>query len=102
MSKSEKECDEIIETVSKHFKVKRLSGATFLGISIVRDHEGIFLHQQRYIEDVSARFNLSDCKQLPTPLADIKPLLNEENEEIHMNRYQEAIGCLLYLHTPAA
>ena len=52
------------------FKMKDLGEAKFLlGMEIRRQENGdVFLIQERYAQDVVARFNVEGCKSLSTPL----------------------------------
>jgi hypothetical protein len=77
-----------------------------LGIRIQRDRKNgvITLDQQKYIEQVLARFNMSGCNGVCTPMDPNQDLFNDEllpatqkeQEEANSYPYQEAIGSIMY------
>jgi hypothetical protein len=88
------------EDISTMFDIKDIGMASyFLGTRIQRTTDGGYsLSQQKYTEDVLARFNMTDAKQAPTPLPvglrlsknDGKPLPSD-------NQYQALVGSVIYL-----
>lgn len=98
--------DDLKINLQKQFKMKDLGEAKYcLGIQITRDriHRKIWLDQERYMEEVLNKFNMSDCNPVSTPLdANIKlskemsPKNEEEFKEMSTVPYQQAIGSILY------
>lgn len=87
-------------TLNSQFKLKDLGEARHcLGMNICRNHETgiITLDQTNYIDQILARFNMSNCKPASTPL-EVNPDCNVQvgicNKDIP---YQQAIGSLMYL-----
>jgi len=75
---------------------------TFLGLEIKRNRHLRILHlgQQRYIEAILARHGMSTCTPIGTP-ADphvrlLKSTLDEQADFINRQRYQSAVGSLMY------
>ncbi|KAE8226259.1 hypothetical protein CF319_g1123 [Tilletia indica] len=72
-----------------------------LGIRIVRneDEGTITLDQERYAEEVLARFGMSSCAPVKTPLCSKKCLRKAVDGEVRcdIRIYQAIIGCLAYL-----
>lgn len=70
-----------------------------IGININRNREAgmIMLDQEKYINLVLNRFNMSECKPVCTPIeVNAKFEKNPENEKQNIP-YREAVGCLIYL-----
>lgn len=80
------------------FEMKDFGDATnLLGIEIKRITDGIFLSQEKYINEVLVRFNMQDCKPVRTPL-EVNPIVTNDSESDVTNfPFQELIGCLMYL-----
>ena len=88
--------------LSKTNDMKDLGKANeFLGINIVQNYDGIFIHQSNFVESLLKRFNFSDCRPISTP-ADISLKLNvtkDDDELFDKEKYQSIIGALLFLST---
>ena len=103
-----KEIQGVKDGLCSEFKMKDLGEAKFLlGIEIRRQNNGdVFLVQERYAQDVVARFNMEGCKSVSTPLdlgchLDIsqQPITDEEKAKMIDVPYRSAIGSLMYLAT---
>ena len=75
----------------------------FLGMLVKRDREKLTLtiSQPNYVETVLAKFGMSLCKPVATPM-DVNvhfDKLREEDEKFDIQTYQKAIGSLTYLST---
>lgn len=89
------------------FKMKDLGDVEYcVGMHIVRDKVNgkITLDQRKYIEEVLARFNMTDCNPVKTPVDGNKRLTHlmspqNESEVLDMSKipYKEAVGCLIHL-----
>lgn len=93
--------ERLISYLKKHFEVKLVNSACFLGLEIVqnRRESSIFLHQNGYIKRVLERFKMNEAKGVATPLETGHSLSKKEtlNEKpIEGVPYAEAIGSLLY------
>lgn len=92
--------------LSKSFAMKDLGSVKqILGMKIVRDrkNERLWLSQERYIEKVLERFNMSKAKLVASSLASHFKLSSQqcptsENEKQEMIKvpYASAIGSLMY------
>ena len=91
----------------KEFKMKDTGEAHYcLGIRIQRDRSKgvIMLEQQKYIEQMLSRFNMSDCNGVYTPMdpnqelfkEELLPAIKKERKEADNHPYQEAIGSIMY------
>jgi hypothetical protein len=90
--------------VSK-YKMKDLGDVNWiLGMKLTRDRtQGVLsLDQSLYLHKVLARFNMSDCKPVPTPETSLKlsmdqcPTCDEEKGDMGDVPYESAVGSLLY------
>lgn len=56
------------------------------------------MSQETYIRDLLEKFQMSDCKAMPTPLETKKLLPCEKgNDDSSLYPYQKLIGCLMFL-----
>lgn len=96
IGRNKRECESIINELSKKFKLKQLSGNSFLGVKI-DPFSGISLCQDKYIDEILARFNMADCSGLSTPIVSTAELLQECTSAPTKGPYRAAIGSLQYL-----
>ena len=92
------------EAICKQFKmVDNGEIQFFLGMFIKRDRENrtISISQPNYVESILARFGMSECKPVATPLeAGVRfDKRGDDEEACEVQKYQKAIGCLTYLST---
>ncbi|GKB34703.1 hypothetical protein Tco_0879645 [Tanacetum coccineum] len=60
--------------------------------------DGIFISQDKYVEEILKKFRFIDVKTVSTPMETQKPLLKDENgEEVDVHTYRSMIGSLMYL-----
>lgn len=74
----------------------------FLRIRVDQKEDKVIIDQRKYIEEVLARFNISECKPVDTPLEMGKKInktesLHEQNKVDKELPYQALIGSLMYL-----
>lgn len=101
----ESEKDKLKRSLSSVFKMKDIGVATYcVGLHITYVNGGICLDQTKYVHDVLARFNMTDCKAVATPSdvsqklsIEMSPANEEERRQMADVPYQEAVGSLLYL-----
>ena len=92
--------------LNSEFEMKELGAAKkILGMEIHRNRQAgkLFLSQQKYIERLLDRFNMSNCKPVSTPFAahfklssDLCPQTKEEMERMSHVPYASAVGSLMY------
>ncbi|QRW07704.1 Copia-like polyprotein/retrotransposon [Ceratobasidium sp. AG-Ba] len=70
----------------------------FVGIEIERDRSAgtLKISQRRYINDILARFGMSDCKTCDTPMAESLYLPKLDSPSIDRTLYQQLVGSLMY------
>ena len=98
--------NKLKKELSKSFDMKDLGPASqILGMKIIRDRKTrkLWLSQERYIEKVLERFNMSNAKPVSSPPgAHFKPSVKQspsnEKDAEHMRRvpYASAVGSLMY------
>jgi hypothetical protein len=76
----------------------------FVGIQVQQREDGIFIHQQKYAEEVLRRFGMDDCKPADTPgvpkqqfSSEQSPRSEEEVKVMSRVPYREAVGALMHL-----
>lgn len=89
----------IISRLSSEFSMKDLGILSdFLGISVRRHTDGLFLSQRTYATEIIERAGMSTCKPSPTPV-DTKPKLSANSSTPCENpsHYRSLAGALQYL-----
>lgn len=107
VSRSKRKIVSIKERLGQEFKIKDLGPTSYLlGIKIDYDRPNrcLQLSQRQYILDMLARFNLTDCKPVATPMEPgiqlskaLCPSTSQETEEMRRVPYMNAVGALMYL-----
>jgi len=101
MSKDKNEITKVGKNLSKIFKIRDLGDVSCcLGIEFVRHENGYSIHQRGFIQDVLARFGMTDCKAVSTPM-DVSTKLSrsafsDDEEQITVS-YRELVGSLMYV-----
>lgn len=92
---------KIKEGLLKSFDVKDLGDVKCcLGIEFIRNKNGYSIYQSGFIQDVLARFEMSDCKPISTPMdanAKLSRNSTSENESCSKMPYRELVGSLMYI-----
>lgn len=57
----------------------------------------MLLHQENYVKTILSKFRMNDCKKADTPMEEKVKLKDLKSTVKGPERYQELIGCLLYL-----
>ncbi|GJU10179.1 putative ribonuclease H-like domain-containing protein [Tanacetum coccineum] len=70
----------------------------FLGLQVKQKKDGIFISQDKYVEEILKKFRFTEVKTTSTPMETQKPLLKDEDgEEVDVHMYRSMIGSLMYL-----
>ncbi|UYV66286.1 hypothetical protein LAZ67_4001208 [Cordylochernes scorpioides] len=92
------------ESMKRIFKIKDLGGINWcLGIRIQMKEDGsISIDQERYIEELLAKYRMKEAKPISTPMDSNSKLtkissIEGENEPVKKVEYQSLIGSLIYL-----
>lgn len=94
------EIENVKNFLKTKFSMKDLgdSNLTYLGISIQKKHDGIYLNQSKYLQKVLEYYNMDNCKGTNSPM-DINFKLDFEACEIDMtleHQCRSLIGSLMY------
>lgn len=70
----------------------------FLGVEVVQNEEGIFIHQGKYAGEILERFNLLCGNAVKNPIVP-GPKLSKEGEggKVDATLYKQLIGSLMYI-----
>ncbi|GJS04929.1 putative ribonuclease H-like domain-containing protein [Tanacetum coccineum] len=70
----------------------------FLGLQVQQKKDGIFISQDKYVDEILKKFGFTEVKTASTPIETQKPLLKDENgKEVDVHMYRSMIGSLMYL-----
>ncbi|GJT95014.1 ribonuclease H-like domain-containing protein [Tanacetum coccineum] len=70
----------------------------FLGLQVTQKDDGIFISQDKYVEEILKKFGFSTVKTTSTPMETSKPLLKDaKDEDVDVHLYKSMIGSLMYL-----
>ncbi|GJS16303.1 putative ribonuclease H-like domain-containing protein [Tanacetum coccineum] len=70
----------------------------FLGLQVQQKKDGIFISQDKYVDEILKKFGFTEVKTASTPIETQKPLLKDEDgEEVDVHMYRSMIGSLMYL-----
>ena len=100
--KSESAIKRVKDDLSRKFDTKDLGKLSyFLGMKIElnKDDGSVWIGQRAYTESILKKFGMEECKPISTPV-DVSSKLTcatENDDCIDQQRYQSAIGSLMYL-----
>ncbi|GKD57489.1 hypothetical protein Tco_1290876 [Tanacetum coccineum] len=70
----------------------------FLGLLVTQKDDGIFISQDKYVDDILKKFGFSTVKTASTPMETSKPLIKDESVKyVDVHLYRSMIGSLMYL-----
>ncbi|GJY30771.1 hypothetical protein Tco_0414266 [Tanacetum coccineum] len=70
----------------------------FLALQVTQKDDGIFISQDKYVDEILKKFGFSTMKTASTPMETSKPLLKDaEAEDVDVHLYRSMIGSLMYL-----
>ncbi|GKE62491.1 putative ribonuclease H-like domain-containing protein, partial [Tanacetum coccineum] len=96
-------------TLDKTLFIKKVKGDILLVQVYVDDiifgstkkslcNDGIFISQDKYMDEILKKFGFSTVKIASTPMETSKPLMKDENsEDVDVHLYRSMIGSLMYL-----
>uniref|UniRef100_A0A2N9FEL3 Reverse transcriptase Ty1/copia-type domain-containing protein n=1 Tax=Fagus sylvatica TaxID=28930 RepID=A0A2N9FEL3_FAGSY len=89
---------DIISQLSAAFELKDLGPLRyFLGLQIDYKKVGLFVHQHKYITDLLHKFQMTDCKASPTPIATTPPISTDNNDALSdPTPFRSLVGALQY------
>ncbi|GJT59557.1 putative ribonuclease H-like domain-containing protein [Tanacetum coccineum] len=70
----------------------------FLGLQVTQKDDGIFISQDKCVDEILKKFGFSTVKTASTPMETSKPLLKDaEAEDVDVHLYKSMIGSFMYL-----
>ncbi|GJZ49999.1 putative ribonuclease H-like domain-containing protein [Tanacetum coccineum] len=86
--------------IDKTLFIKKVKGELtfFFGLQVTQKDDGIFISQEKYVDEILKKFGFSTVKTTSTPLENSKPLMKDENaKDVDVHLYRSMIGSLMYL-----
>ncbi|GKE38891.1 putative ribonuclease H-like domain-containing protein, partial [Tanacetum coccineum] len=98
-STRKKMCTEFEKMMHKKFQMSSMGELKFfLGLQVKQKEDGIFISQDKYVNEILNKFGFSDVKIASTPMETYKTLLKDEKgEDVDEHLYRSIIGSLMYL-----
>ncbi|GJY59689.1 putative ribonuclease H-like domain-containing protein, partial [Tanacetum coccineum] len=92
-------CTEFEKLMHKKFQMSSVGELTFfLGIQVTLKNDGIFISQDKYVDEILKKFGFSTVKKASIPIETSKPLMKDENvKDVDVHLYRSLIGSLMYL-----
>ncbi|GKD45589.1 putative ribonuclease H-like domain-containing protein [Tanacetum coccineum] len=92
-------CTQFEKLMHKKFQMSSMGKLTFfLGLQVTQKDDGIFISQDKYVDEILKKFGFSTVKTASTPMETSKPLLKDaEAEDVDVHLYRSMIGSLMYL-----
>ncbi|GJS11412.1 putative ribonuclease H-like domain-containing protein [Tanacetum coccineum] len=92
-------CTEFEKLMHKKFQMSSIGELTFfLGLQVMQKEDGIFISQDKYVDEILKKFGFSTVRIASTPMETSKPLLKDaEAEDVDVHLYRSMIGSLMYL-----
>ncbi|GJW08353.1 putative ribonuclease H-like domain-containing protein [Tanacetum coccineum] len=94
-------CTEFEKLMHKKFQMSSMGKLTFyLGLQVMQKEYGIFISQDKYVDEILKKFGFSTVRIANTPMKTSKPLLKDaETEDVDVYLYRSMIRSLMYLTT---
>nr|GEV20015.1 putative ribonuclease H-like domain-containing protein [Tanacetum cinerariifolium] len=92
-------CDEFEALMKREFQMSAMGELTFfLGLQVQQRPNGIFVNQDKYVQEILNKFDLASVKMETTPYEAPKPKSkNEYDIDVNVHLYRSMIGSLMYL-----
>ncbi|GKB86649.1 putative ribonuclease H-like domain-containing protein, partial [Tanacetum coccineum] len=92
-------CTEFEKLMHKKFQMSTMGELTFfLGLQVTQKDDGIFISQDKYVDEILKEFGFLTVKTASAPMETLKPLLKDAKvEDVDVHLYRSMIGSLMYL-----
>ncbi|GKA44449.1 putative ribonuclease H-like domain-containing protein, partial [Tanacetum coccineum] len=92
-------CNAFEKLMHEKFQMSSMGELTFfLGLQVQKKKDGIFISQDKYVEEILKKFRFTKVKTASTLMETQKPLLKDKDgEEVDVYMYRSMIGSLMYL-----
>ncbi|GKA78347.1 putative ribonuclease H-like domain-containing protein [Tanacetum coccineum] len=92
-------CTGFEKLIKDKFQMSSMGELTFfLGLQVQQKEDGIFISQDKYVDEILKKFNYTDVKSASTPVDLEKPLVKDRDaDDVDVHLYISMIGSLMYL-----
>nr|GEW78919.1 putative ribonuclease H-like domain-containing protein [Tanacetum cinerariifolium] len=92
-------CDDFKSLMKGEFQMSAMGELTFfLSLQVQQRPDGIFIHQDKYVNEILNKFDLGSVRMATTPYEAPKPKSkNESDSPVNVHLYRSMIGSLMYL-----
>ncbi|GJQ93013.1 uncharacterized mitochondrial protein-like protein [Tanacetum coccineum] len=92
-------CTEFEKMMHKKFQMSSMGELTFfLGLQVTQKDDGIFISQDKYVDEILKKFGFSIVKTASAPMETSRPLMKDENaKDVDVHLYRSMIGSLMYI-----
>ncbi|GJR33392.1 putative ribonuclease H-like domain-containing protein [Tanacetum coccineum] len=92
-------CTEFEVLMKGEFEMSAMGELTFfLGLQVKQQPDGIFISQDKYVQDMLRRFDMESVRPATTPYEAAKPKSKDElDDAVNVHLYRSMIGSLMYL-----
>ncbi|GJZ27896.1 putative ribonuclease H-like domain-containing protein, partial [Tanacetum coccineum] len=92
-------CDNFEALMKSRFQMSSMGELTFfLRLQVKQKEDGIFISQDKYVEEIQKKFDFSSVKISSTPIKTQKPLTKDEGAaDVDVHLYRSMICSLMYL-----
>ncbi|GJU11637.1 putative ribonuclease H-like domain-containing protein [Tanacetum coccineum] len=92
-------CTEFEKLMKDKFQMSSMGELTFfLGLQVQQKKDGIFISQDKYVDEILRKFNYTNVKSASTPVDLEKPLVKDgDATDVDEHLYRSMIGSLMYL-----
>ncbi|GJR83636.1 retrovirus-related pol polyprotein from transposon TNT 1-94 [Tanacetum coccineum] len=94
-------CTGFEKLMKDKFQMSSMGELTFfLGLQVQQKEDGIFISQDKYVDEILKKFNYTDVKTASTLVDLEKPLVKDgDANDVDVHIYRSIIGSLMYLTT---
>ncbi|GJT52473.1 putative ribonuclease H-like domain-containing protein [Tanacetum coccineum] len=92
-------CDDFEVLMKGEFEMSAIGELTFfLGLQVKQKPDGIFISQDKYVQDMLKKFDMESVRPATTPFEASKPKSKDEPDDaVNVHLYRSMIGSLMYL-----
>ncbi|GJT07329.1 putative ribonuclease H-like domain-containing protein [Tanacetum coccineum] len=92
-------CDAFEELMKGEFEMSAMGEMTFfLGLQVKQLPDGLFISQDKYVQDMLTKFDMESVRTATTPYEAAKTKLKDETDPpVNVHLYRSMIGSLMYL-----
>ncbi|GKB77197.1 putative ribonuclease H-like domain-containing protein, partial [Tanacetum coccineum] len=92
-------CTGFEKLMKDKFQMSSMGELTFfIGLQVQQKEDGIFISQDKYVDEILKKFNYTDVKSASTPVDLEKPLVKDGDvDDVDVHLYRSMIGSLMYL-----